>query len=384
MLRFRMAGDIKPDLDKQWVVDDIVPAGGLSTLIAPPSSGKTFAAIHMGMCIARGEPWYGRRVMQGAVLYVCPDGEISGRAAAYFKHYGLDPSKIPFVEILEKAVDFKNPKAHLPLLIETAKAVTARTGQPVRLVIADTLSRVIGSGNESDAVDMNGLINNLAQLQQDTGATVMLIHHTGKDLSKGGRGSTALPGATDSELILKNGVIHAKKVRDAESGARFAFELKPVLIGRNSFGKDVWSCVAAPVNADFTKTAPKPGTVAALALQALCELRDDTEGELARSLWRPGVSGFSATRIIRRPRSRRGTARGLTRARRWLKVDGLRSMTRRKRRALKSSLNSHGDAVKSGLVPALIERGRTSRTVDPWVKKRSGSVLKRSGSVLMA
>jgi len=54
------------------------------------------------------------------------------------------------------------------------------------------------NGNENDAVDMVRLISACNALREKFGLAVLGIHHAGKDRERGMRGSTALPGASDT------------------------------------------------------------------------------------------------------------------------------------------------------------------------------------------
>ena len=113
----------------------------------------------------------------------------------------------------------------------------------MNLVIIDTLARVMAGGDENSGQDMGRIIAHCGQIQKQTGAAVMLIHHVGKDEGKGSRGHSSLSGAVDTELHIKDGVITVVKQRDGERGAKYKFELKVVELGKDAHGKIVTSCV---------------------------------------------------------------------------------------------------------------------------------------------
>jgi hypothetical protein len=64
-------------------------------------------------------------------------------------------------------------------------------------------------GDENSARDMGIFIAGCKRLRKETGATILIIHHTGKD-GQLERGSSALRGAADTMIALRNesGVIH--------------------------------------------------------------------------------------------------------------------------------------------------------------------------------
>lgn len=103
----------------------------------------------------------------------------------------------------------------------------------------------MGNGDENTARDMGAFIRNVDSLRNATGAHLMIIHHSGKDTSKGARGSGSLRAAADTEIELtRNGEVvlaEAKKQRDMPCGAVFAYCLKDVWIGTDEDGDAVTS-----------------------------------------------------------------------------------------------------------------------------------------------
>jgi len=67
------------------------------------------------------------------------------------------------------------------------------------VIVLDTLARSM-IGDENSTVDMGKVVIAAGILIEATGAQVIIIHHTGKDESKGARGAIALTGATDTML----------------------------------------------------------------------------------------------------------------------------------------------------------------------------------------
>src|SRR5262245_4530702 len=70
---------------QNWLVDQLLPAEGLSVLFGRWKSFKSFVLLDLAMAIARGEPWAGRKVRQGATVYVAAEGAagMRKRIAAY-------------------------------------------------------------------------------------------------------------------------------------------------------------------------------------------------------------------------------------------------------------------------------------------------------------
>ena len=72
-----------------------------------------------------------------------------------------------------------------------------------RLVVIDTLAMAMSGGDENRTQDIAIVLKNMKKIQQELGCHVMVLHHPGKDDSRGVRGSSALHAASDNVLELK-------------------------------------------------------------------------------------------------------------------------------------------------------------------------------------
>jgi len=115
------------------------------------------------------------------------------------------------------------------------------------LVVVDTLAMSIGEGSENDGRDMGMFISNIMRLKAYFNCHILIVHHTGKDRSKGARGHSSLRAALDTEIELKaDGLVRVASVtkqRDMESGKKVAFTLEVVELGLDEDLEVVTSCV---------------------------------------------------------------------------------------------------------------------------------------------
>jgi hypothetical protein len=154
-----------------------------------------------------------------------------------------------------------------------AQQIEASGGADV--VVIDTLAASSPGADENAAKDMGKIIEHCKELHKATGATVVLIHHSGKDESKGARGWSGLRAAADAEIEVSNKGDHrtatVTKLKDGEDGAKFFFKLMPVEIGIDSDGDPVKSCVVEPlpVAPIGQRKEPPPGTTERAMLDAI-------------------------------------------------------------------------------------------------------------------
>jgi hypothetical protein len=130
--------------------------------------------------------------------------------------------------------------------------IKAREFGSISLVVVDTLARVMSGGDENTTVDMSQFVGHCDDLRVATKSHVMVVHHSGKDTSKGARGSSALRAATDTEIEIEAGegfsTARVEKQRELEMGGEFCFRLSVVELGSNRRGKPVTSCVVEPLD----------------------------------------------------------------------------------------------------------------------------------------
>jgi hypothetical protein len=180
----------------QWLLARHIPENSLVELFGEFATGKSFLALDWALSIAAGKPWLGQKVQQGHVVYVYAEGTqgLRKRGLAWCKENGLDDFPEKF-HAIPRPVDMRDPNAldYLVLAIKLALPKGVKPG----LIVIDTLNRCFGGGDENSTQDMTGFINGCDALREEFNATVLVVHHSGKDRVKGSRGASALGGAMD-------------------------------------------------------------------------------------------------------------------------------------------------------------------------------------------
>lgn len=250
---------IERSLDVRDFVQGLLVEQSSAVLYGESNSGKTFFATALALCVAAGVSFFGRRVEQGGVLYLALEGGqgFRNRIAAWRERYDSLPGPVHFVAVPSQ-VNLLHPDADTPRVIAAALEAARHMGAPIKLIVVDTLARAMAGGNENAPEDMGALVMNMDLIREKTGATVLFIHHSGKDAAKGARGHSSLRAAIDTEIEVEAGdgpVRRATvvKQRDMRKGDVFGFELEVVELGPNRHGEPVTTCLVRESDA-----APAP------------------------------------------------------------------------------------------------------------------------------
>ena len=197
--------------------------------------------------VAGDVSWLDRRVSKGAVLYVAAERVklTERRFAAFRKYHRID--KLPLA-LISGAVNLLSTQEHVAEIAGYAANLKEKTKLPVVLIVIDTVSRVLCGGDENSPKDMGAFVANVAQLQEVTGAHVLLIHHVPQDGNVRLRGHGALLGSLDTVVAIeKSGAIRTATVQKDNDGVedrQIAFDLKSVTL---SIDPDTQEETTAPV-----------------------------------------------------------------------------------------------------------------------------------------
>lgn len=260
----------------QWRVCGVLPAVGLAGLFGPSASGKSFLGFDMAAHIAKGSRWFDCRVEAAPVVYAALEGEAGFklRAQAWETHNGQTlPDGLHMVLQPFKLTDPRDVK-------DLAAVVPAGA-----VVFIDTLNRAAPTADENSSRDMGEILEAAKRLQNLISGLVVLVHHTGKDASKGLRGHSSLFAALDAAVeVSRDGDRREWKVAKAKDGAdgdAHPFRLQVETLGIDAYGEPITSCtVRADTTADDVKRVKVPqGGNQSLVYSAI------------RGMFKDGISG---------------------------------------------------------------------------------------------
>lgn len=225
-----------------WIIKGVIPKAALGVVYGASGSGKSFVVLDMGMAVAGGFEWRGRKVRQGKVAYIAAEGAdgFRKRLAAYAQHNKVDLSTIPMT-VLNAAPNLLDKQD----AADVAKGIKAAGGAD--LIIIDTFAQTTPGANENAGEDVGKALGYCKRIHENTGAMVLLIHHSGKDATKGARGWSGLRAACDSEIEVARTELgrslRLTKSKDGEDGLEWGFDLDVVQLGVDEDMDPITSCV---------------------------------------------------------------------------------------------------------------------------------------------
>lgn len=283
LLSFVQASHLPNWEPPQELVEGMLIEGGMTVVYGDSNTGKSFLVLDMVAHITLGRPWFGKRVKRRGVVYLAAESprSIMDRARALEEHLG---AKLDDLFIVNCPIDLHDPKGDTAAVVDTIKTIERDFNVSIGCVVADTLARVMGGGDENKAIDMGVVVKHIDLIRSATAAQFIVIHHTGKDSAKGARGSSSLRAATDTEVEVSdagNGnpkEFKVTKQRDLPGKNDIqGFTLKTVNLGVGVFDNLITTCVVE--QADAVAKDPTHN-LKEVELEILDLLRDSPTGGL--------------------------------------------------------------------------------------------------------
>jgi hypothetical protein len=214
----------------EWLFADTLPTTGVVILSGQSGGGKTFVGLYLARSVATGEAWFGIKPnLTGGTLILV--GEAFGSLKLRMSSL---PGGLPIAATYVGGLAARGAWPQLCSDIRDAAAqMELIHGQPVRLIVLDTLSSSGLIENENDNAEVAKVMKQLAELSSALGALLVVVHHPPKN-GIGERGAGAIRNNADYVLTInRNGneplrEIEITKSRDAECRALGTFTLVPV------------------------------------------------------------------------------------------------------------------------------------------------------------
>jgi hypothetical protein len=251
--RFLYSRDFDTYTPPDQLIENLIPAVGLTILVGDANVGKTFVLIELVRCLeARGEKFLGRNVDECGALLVTGEGHagLGGRLSAVRRRW-------PDADIavhLDLPTFGDDPAVATRKLAAILDEREAAHGRKIRMLALDNLLLMAGRADMNTTHDSSPILKALTGFANERKISIVLAAHE----NRSGRepGSYAWKALCDNMLFLKtvqgNGKVRrltgaAGKVRDGDKGLSLQFKLAVVNLGvNNKWGNPVTSCVVEP------------------------------------------------------------------------------------------------------------------------------------------
>jgi hypothetical protein len=242
---------------KQWLIKNILARGETSAWIAPPGAMKSALLAQAAICVGAGLDWHGYRNKgaAGVVYFAIERADlVKRRLRAHRRMLGLTGTPIA---VSSSTIDLTHPDA-FKKVVDTIRDAKTILGVDIGLVIIDTFAKLIAAaaGDENSAKDQGAVFANVQRVKNNTGVHVALIGHTGKDESRGARGSNALLGDVDVMVSISGDEIKTAsvtKANDAPEGPLFSFKSEVHEFGTDEDGDPITVNVVSSEQVDASQ-----------------------------------------------------------------------------------------------------------------------------------
>ena len=215
-----------------WIFPRILPARSTGVVYGPTNIGKTWLVLDQALHAATGISGYGRDQCDPQdVVYFAGEGFedlVHSRITAWCAHHAY-VGALPRFHLLENFPDVSDD-ADVDIL---GQEIRQRELDPC-LIVLDTYSRVLAQAglNENDAVDVMKFVRQAEDLKRGFSCTVLAIHHSGKDLTRGARGAQTLLDNLDFGYEVSGDLnlaleLRCEKMKAARKPDSMFFELIP-------------------------------------------------------------------------------------------------------------------------------------------------------------
>jgi hypothetical protein len=186
---------------QRWTVPGWIASDSLTVVYAAPGVGKSFYALSLAIEMARGGEWVGTKLEPVPVLYLAGERltTLRDRAEAWSTKNREPLPENLLMPKLPSPPQLTNP-SHVETICQFIRS------EEVQLVVIDTYAMMTQGIEENSSKDTGEVMGALSQIRDATdGGSVLMVHHSGKDSSKGARGSTAMMAAVDLSIEIASG-----------------------------------------------------------------------------------------------------------------------------------------------------------------------------------
>jgi len=216
---------------QRWLVDKMIAEDGLTILSAAPASFKTWLALDIALCVARGEKFLDTFATEQDNVLIIDEESGERSLQERFRQLGVQDDDLPIYYI--SRAGRKIDKAYLDDIQGTCM------DKEIGLVIFDSLIR-FHSQDENSSSEMSHVLEFFKKIN-DMGLACLILHHNRKSgtyynnnsTGEAMRGSGDILAACDIQISLTR---KGKNVTISQSKNRYCEEIQPITVEFDSSG----------------------------------------------------------------------------------------------------------------------------------------------------
>lgn len=260
-------GDTPPP-PPTWLIKGVLPDNDLSMIVSPKSGGKSTVAMALALSVMTGHRFVGNRIAKsGGVLYLAAEAfeMVHASFQTHVDHkykkllQGVDdfntqsamvvwdtpnqpaPDNMPWIlrkpkgtMMIGRQVNSDFMAQFRAVVQDAATEMQNRFGQPLRLIVIDTLARFAGWEDENDTGTVVRAMAAFESIRDEFGVAILLVDHAGRSGTHA-RGASAkedsvngvlrITDTRDANDIITDRRVHVGKVKAGEMGKGANFDI---------------------------------------------------------------------------------------------------------------------------------------------------------------
>lgn len=235
---------------KNWIIKNVIARSEISSWIGSPGATKSTLLTDLAVHAAAKPDWRGHQIKEpvGVVYFALERANLVRRRLAAYRLRDRLPADIP-IAVCGNIIDLMDSKC-ADIILGTIMSAEKGFGRDVGLVIIDTYNKGIaaGGGDEDKARDQNRVAANMRRILERKDLHIAGVGHTGKDETRGERGSNARLADVDLQVKISGDPIRTvtiEKANDQAEGDLTAFSLEMAESGRDEDGETIRTTIVS-------------------------------------------------------------------------------------------------------------------------------------------
>jgi hypothetical protein len=209
----------QPEPERRFLIDSLLPAGGITILVGKPKAGKSCLARQAIVACATGSPFLGFDAKQCAVLYIAIE-EWGPEVSRHFRDLDL-PADAP----VHIHVGTLGPSR----LVAVKEKLTAHPD--IKLIVIDPVLLAVDVKDANEYLPMMRALAELREVTRKNEVAILGVHHAKKamsaDAGDNALGSIAIRASSDANWQI---IVGANGQRTLQTEMRYGKFLPPTIL----------------------------------------------------------------------------------------------------------------------------------------------------------